>query len=132
MHFNLLRLVLVLASGLPLLAPPGWACRSLAAVGPLANERLPVNAHSCPDGGAMEQPAPAAPQCSGCAACCSSLNRATTPLTRSPTLGEISTLGAQTSLVALVPDFPGALRSSAFDLPIPSAPLQLLHCLWLC
>jgi hypothetical protein len=132
MRFSLLRLAPILVSGLPLLAPPGWECRLPEPGRPPADERLPVTAHSCHGGGAMQQHAPAAPGRPTPASCCSSPDRAATPPARSLLPGEVSVLRTPLSVVALAPDIRGVARTSAFDLPVPAPSLQLLHCIWLC
>ena len=132
MRFGLLRLVLFLASGLALLAPPGWECRPCEPVHTPAGERLPVTPHCCHDSAATQKHAPAAPSQPDCPACCSSPEHAATLPARSRVLGEVSVLGVPAAVAAFVPDLPGAHQLSAISLHIQASPLQLLHCIWLC
>jgi hypothetical protein len=131
MRISPLRLTLVLLSGLPLLAPGGWQCRSWQPVRPPADERVSTTNHPCHECGATKGRTPLAPCRPTRAECCSAPDRTATLPERSQVPAEASGLHNTPAVFTAAVESPDFLQAGV-DLPDPSPPLQLLHCVWLC
>jgi hypothetical protein len=128
-----LRHILALSAALLLALPPGWCCAApqRAEVGTRS-----VAEHGCCHGGPTHpdhgtapdrEEAPAAPT-SPC--CC--VTEATTPASQETPAPDPASapLVLPVPAVDLAPAVPGFTRGTRFH--VPSPPLRLLHCVWLC
>jgi hypothetical protein len=132
MRTSLLRLA-SLACGLLLALPPGWCC--LWMPGPACAAAAPAEAEPCcpccchpaqPTEPAT--PAPAPPQRCPCAD-----REATAPeAVKPPALQAGADLGAPVPVPALAPSAVQECLLPASSLTSSSAPLNVLHCVWLC